>query len=129
MNAKTRKTIIIAICFAVLIAAAVAAWWFTRPETAAGAKTITISVTDAAGVTETFTVNTDAEYLWDAVYPEYVDGADSDFGKWITTVNGYTADEANGEYWLFTKGGEWVDTACDATVIADGDAYEFFIYK
>ena len=129
MKTGTRKTLIIAIVFVVLIAAAAAVWFATRPETQVGGKTITVTVTDAEEKSETMTISTDAEYLWDALYPDHIDGTDGEYGKWITAVNGITADENAGEYWLFTKGGEWVDTACDATVIADGDAYEFFIYK
>ena len=38
------------------------------------------------------------------------------------------AEETANQWWVFTRGGQWVDTACDATPIADGESYEFSIY-
>jgi len=113
----------------VLVIAALLCWKLFAPGTQAGDKTISVEVTHADDSVKEFTLQTDAEYLWDAMAEEgLIDGTDSEYGKWVTLVDGETADEAAGQYWLFTKGGEWVDTACDATPIADGEHYEFFIY-
>lgn len=124
-----KKNILIVIAFVLVIAVVAAVWVFTRPDTDTGDKTITIHVTSPEGKEETLTINTDAEYLWDAMYPDYIDGVDADYGKWVTTVNGDYADDTQGQYWVFTKGGEWVETSCDTTPITDGDTYEFYIYS
>ena len=55
---------------------------------------------------------------------ELISGDDSGATLFVTTVDGYTADSANEEWWCFTKGGEDMMTGVDDTVIADGDKYE-----
>ena len=126
---KQKKTIAAAIVLVVLIAAAFICWRVFAPTANAGSKTISVVITHNDGTSKTETLSTDAETLWDAMREKgLIDGTDSDYGKWVTTVDGETADEANGQFWMFTRGGEWVDTACDATYIADGESYEFFIY-
>ena len=42
----------------------------------------------------------------------------------MKTVNGVTADDAQQQWWCFTKGGEMVNTGVDDTPIADGDTFE-----
>lgn len=129
MNKKTRNALIAVLIVAVLAAGAFLAWKHFSPSATAGDKTITVQVTHADGSEKGFTVRTDADWLWDALYNEgLIDGTDSSYGKWVTTVDGETADEAAGQYWMFTRGGEWVDTSCDTTPITDGETYEFFVY-
>ena len=128
MNKKT-KSIVAVVVVAVLVIAALLCWKLFSPETQTGDKTISVEVTHIDGSVNDFTLNTDAEYLWDAMDEEgLIDGTDSEYGKWVALVDGETADEAAGQYWMFTRSGEWVDTACDATPIADGESYEFFVY-
>ena len=40
------------------------------------------------------------------------------------TVTVVHKDDANQEWWCFTKGGESVNTGVDSTPVADGDAFE-----
>ncbi len=97
--------------------------------TSVGSKAVGVSVTFADGTVTEHELSTDAEFLYDAmVEAELIEATDSEYGKWIVSVEGYAADEAKGEYWLFTKGEEWVMTSVDTTPIADGEHYEFFIY-
>ena len=51
-------------------------------------------------------------------------GDASEYGLFVKTVDGYTVDDANQEWWCFTKGGEQVNTGVDTTPIADGDHFE-----
>ena len=51
-------------------------------------------------------------------------GEESQYGLYVTTVNGLTADESQQQSWCFTKGGEDVMTGVDSTPIADGDHFE-----
>jgi hypothetical protein len=129
MSKKTRNAVIAAAVVVLLALGAFLCWHFLKPGTQQGAKTVAVEVTHADGKTADFTLHTDAEYLWDAMMEQnLVEGKDSQYGKWITAVDGETADEANGHYWMFTKDGAWVDTSCDTTPIADGDHFEFFLY-
>ena len=44
----------------------------------------------------------------------------------VHTVDGETADYSKDHsLWCLTKGGEWLDTGVDETLIADGEHYEF----
>ncbi len=127
-QAKLIAVSVLALCL--LILGAFLCWRVFSPAPQPGDKTIAVTVTHGDGSVRELTISTDAEYLWDAMDEQgLIDGADSEFGKWVTAVDGETADESASMYWMFTRGGEWVDTSCDTTPIADGEAYEFFIYE
>lgn len=128
MGKKTKNLLSVA-AVVIFAAAALLCWKLFSPDTQAGGKTLSVTVTHADGSVRDIKLSTDAAFLWDAMSEEgLIDGTDGEFGKWITAVDGETADENAKQYWMFTKSGEWVDTACDKTPIADGDSYEFFIY-
>ena len=121
---KQKKTIIAVAVLAVLILASVLIWQGTRPETQTGDKTITVSVVTDTETTD-FTIVTDAEYLRQALEQEnLVKGSESEYGLFVTTVNGVTADDSQQQWWRFTRNGEMVETGIDTTPIADGETYE-----
>ena len=75
--------------------------------------------------TTDFTIVTDAEYLRQALEQEnLVEGSESEYGLFVTTVNGVTADDSQQQWWRFTRNGEMVETGIDTTPIADGETYE-----
>ena len=53
-----------------------------------------------------------------------ITGSESEYGLFVETVDGETADSDAQEWWCFTKGGEMLMTGVDDTVIADGEHYE-----
>ena len=107
-----------------VVAALIGIYFATRPATSAADKTITATVV-ANGEEEAFTIHTDEEYLRGALESiDLIAGEESEYGLFVTTVNGITADDANQEWWCFTKGGESLNTGVDTTPIADGDAFE-----
>ena len=53
-----------------------------------------------------------------------IQGTESEFGLFVTTVNGVTVDDSQQQWWRFSKGGEVLMTGVDSTPIADGDAFE-----
>lgn len=120
-----RKTLIIALAaLIVVVAAFVGVWMATRPETQQGDKTITVTVVNKESEKD-FEINTDAEMLRGALDEiDLVQGEEGEFGLFIKTVDGYTADEAAQEWWCVTKGGEDVYTGVESTPIADGEQYE-----
>ena len=107
-----------------VVAALIGVYFATRPATSAADKTITATVV-ANGEEEAFTIHTDEEYLRGALESiDLIAGEESEYGLFVTTVNGITADDANQEWWCFTKGSESLNTGVDSTPIADGDAFE-----
>ena len=102
-----------------------------RQPATSGSKTITVSVFDTVGSTEasnTTTITTDEEYLRGALEQEdsgiSISGSESEYGLFVTTVDGVTADDSKQQWWCFTKGGEMLNTGVDSTPIADGDTFE-----
>ncbi|MEG0833203.1 MAG: DUF4430 domain-containing protein [Oscillospiraceae bacterium] len=126
MNSKTKKILISSgIVLAVLLIAFAVFYFVTRPVGTEGAKTITVQVFHADASTKDFDISTDEEFLRGALEQiGLVKGSESEFGLFITTVDGYTADDAKQEWWCVTKGGETVMTGVDMTPIADGDVFE-----
>ena len=107
-----------------VVAALIGIYFATRPATSAADKTITATVV-ANGEEEAFTIHTDEEYLRGALESiDLIAGEESEYGLFVTTVNGITADDANQEWWCCTIGGESLNTGVDSTPIADGDAFE-----
>lgn len=95
------------------------------PKTSEGSKTVTFEVINAEAESEEFVLHTDAEYLGEVLLSEeLIQGEDSEYGLFVTEVNGITANADNQEWWCFTKGGEMVNTGVDTTPIADGDHFE-----
>ena len=117
---ENKKTLLAVAALAVVAALMLGLWYFTRPETQAGAKTIAVEVVHGE-----FTYHTDAEYLGEVLLAEQLaEGEQGAYGLFITTVDGETAQDSLRQWWCITKGGERVDTGADTTPIADGDRFE-----
>ena len=114
------------IVLAVMVLAALLCWKQFAPQAVEGGKTITVEVVHGDGSEKTFTISTDSENLRGALEQEegLIVGDESEYGLFVTTVDGETADSANEEWWCFTKGGEALMTGVDDTMIADGEQYE-----
>lgn len=114
-------------CGALVAACLLAALLYlqTRPETAAGDKTIDVVVVHGDGSEADFQYQTDAEYLGDVLTENgLVEGTESTYGLFITTVDGETADDSLQQWWCITREGEMLSTGADQTPIADGEQYE-----
>jgi len=123
MTAK-KKNLLIVVALVLVIAVAAAVWVFTRPDTDAGDKTITVDIIYDE-TEKTVEISTDAEYLRGALeQEELVKGDESEYGLFVKEVDGRAADDSKQEWWCFTKGGETVNTGVDDTPIADGDKFE-----
>lgn len=124
MEKKSNKKIIIISCvaLAVLIAAFGIIYCVTRPETAAGSKTINVDIVFAADNTKTVEINTDAEYLGDALKEKnLIEGTKSEYGLFITSVDGVAAGD--GQWWCIKQNGEMTPSGADTTPIKDGDTF------
>ena len=81
--------------------------------------------------TAAVTVNTDAATVGEALLAlNIVAGEDSEWGLYVKTVNGITADyDTDGSYWAFYIDGEYAMTGVDATEIDEDAVYAFAIEK
>lgn len=123
---KNKKAVAAIVVLVVLVAVAAVCWFAFGPKAVAGGKTITVDVTHKDGTMKTFEITTDAEFLRGALEQEnLVQGDETEYGLYILTVDGETADEANQEWWGYTKSGEQVNYGVDSCPIADGEHYEF----
>lgn len=124
-NKRFIKPLIACAALAVVIVAMLMVYNQFKPEINPGAKEITIEVVIPDEETEVFTLHTDAEYLRQALEEEnLIKGSESDYGLFITEVNGRISDDTNQEWWCITKEGAQVNNGVDTIAIADGDKYE-----
>ena len=121
-----KKTIVTAAVLAALVIIAAICWFAFRPQPVQGSTTITIAVTHGNGDVKEFIIHTDEEFLRGAMEQEgLVSGTEGPYGLYILTVDGETVDEANQEWWGYTKSGEMVNYGIESCPIADGDHFEF----
>ncbi|MBQ8247781.1 MAG: DUF4430 domain-containing protein [Lachnospiraceae bacterium] len=110
-----------------LVAALVAVWMIFGAKPQAGAKEITIEVINSADESTVYELNTDAEYLRQAMDEAEgltYDGTEGEYGIMISTVNGEVADyNVDGSYWSFYVNGEYCNYGIDTQPVADGDAF------
>ena len=122
---KKTKIILAVVLLAVLAAAAFFIWKANAPAQQTGSKTVTVEVVHGDGSKKDFNIKTDEQFLRGALEQEkLVQGTEGQYGLFITTVDGETADDAKQQWWCVTKGGAQVNTGVDTTPIADGDIYE-----
>ena len=111
--------------FCVLALVLFLAWRANRPSAVEGAKAVTVEVTHSDGATVEFTYQTDLEYLGELLVQEgLVSGSSSEYGLFVDTVDGETADYSrDGSWWRLTCNGEDAQTGADGVVLCDGDIY------
>lgn len=121
------KKILLAVIALVVVAAVMVGVYFaTRPEPVDGQKTITVTVVHKDGTSKDFTYKTQEEYLGPVLQSEgLVEGEMSEYGLFITAVDGETADySVDQSWWMLCVGEESATTGADAVVIEDGGLYK-----
>lgn len=128
---NNKKTIIALAVLLVLVIGAIVAYYALRPASPARDEsliTIVVAVTHGDGTVNDFSIRTDALNLRGALeQEELIAGDESEYGLYVRTVDGETADESQQQWWCFTKDGEMLMTGVDDTSIADGDHYEIVL--
>ena len=128
---KNKKTIIAVIVFVVLVAAAALVWYFNNPTADAnsGDKTVSVSVVHGDGAKKDFEIKTNEEFLRGALEQEkLIEGDDGEYGLYIMSVDGETADESIQQWWCVNDAeGNMLPTSVDQTAIQDGDIYEIVL--
>ena len=120
-----KKTGFLAVLLVILCIAVSIFYTQNKPKAVTGEKKINIIVVHGNKTENTFTYQTDAEYLAEVLLEnELAEGDSGEYGLFITTVDDQTADSGKQQWWCITKGGEQVNSGADALPIADGDQFE-----
>jgi hypothetical protein len=130
-NTSTKKIAISAIVLAVLIAAFALLYGQFSAKSTAGDKAIVIEVVDESGNSTEYDVDTDAEYLKDAMddLAEADDsfsfsGKDGGYGLMVQVINDKQAIyEEDGAYWALYVNGEYGQYGVTEQPVTDGDTY------
>lgn len=100
-------------------------------EVGEGELSFDFKVVDAEGNETDFLVSTDEETVGAALLAvDLIAGENSEFGLYVKTVNGITADyDVDGSYWAFYVNGEYASAGVDSTDIENGAEYMFKVEK
>lgn len=132
-NAQKKRKGRVIVAVAALVVAAVALFGVYQafvPTGEAGAKEITVIVVHGDKSEKDFTYETDEAYLGGVLKTEgLIDGEESQYGLFIKTVDGETADDSKQQWWSLTKDGERVNTGVDEAPIEDGDQFELTLIE
>lgn len=122
---KNTKIALAVVALVVIVAAMLAAYSLTRPQTQEGSKGFTVTVVHADGSSREFSYRTDEEYVGKVLIAEgLISGEEGPYGLYIQVVDGETAIyEENGAYWAFYENGAYANTGIDLTPITDGQNY------
>lgn len=87
------------------------------------------NVVDPEGKESHFEIHTDEKTVGAALLSlGLIAGEDSEYGLYVKTVNGVTADyEKDQTYWSFYIDGEYAQTGVDMTAVNDGSIYKLAI--
>lgn len=122
---QNRALLIIAIALFAAVLGMALLYPVFAPQTSVGAKNITIQVTDNQQNTTDYSVNTNAEYLRQAMEETKglsFTGTEGQYGLMILSVNGITANwEQDHAWWSIYVNNELANYSIDQQPIADGD--------
>ena len=92
-----------------------------------GSTEFSLTVVNQDGGETQFEIHTDKETVGEALLElELIDGEEGEYGLYVKTVNGITADyDKDGTYWAFYINGEYASTGVDSTKITEGESYSF----
>ena len=127
---SANKVLSLVLCMVLIAAMALmAAGCGSKP--APTGKAFTFVVTDLEGNEKTFNVTTEKATVGEALLDEgLIQGENSDFGLYVTTVDGVSADwDKDQTYWAFYIDGEYAMTGVDATEVTEGATYSFVLTK
>ena len=133
---KNKKLIIGIIGIVAVILILFAVYSKFKPAAEEGTKAYTLEVVDNNAETKTYEGKTDAEFLKDLMDElsdkgdfSY-DGEEVEYGLYINTVNGLTADfDTDGAYWAIYVNGEYGMYGADSQPVEDGSTYRLAYEK
>ena len=127
MSKKNKQILfgVLGLVVAVVVLALVYFGFKAKPKDAGGNKTITLTVVYADASTKDFTIKTNEDYLRGALEQEnLIAGDESEWGLYVKTVDGVTADDAAHQYWALYINDDYASTGVDTTPVNDGDTFK-----
>ncbi len=127
---SNKKIVLGLVALVAVIAILVGAYAMFAPKATEGAKAISIEVIDNQQQSTVYELNTDAEYLRQAMEEAEeqgltFSGTEDQYGMMLDTVNGMRADyNLDGAYWSVMVNGEYGMNGIDTQVVTDGDKYQ-----
>lgn len=119
-----KKIWIAVIALVAVVGIMVGIWVVTRPEAQEGGKTITVEVLHKDGTVNSYTIQTEAETLAEAMNEKGLLGED-DNGMYYT-IDGETTDYSVDEsWWKLLKNGADPNEGANTVTIADGDVFRW----
>lgn len=123
---KSKKILAVALV-AILVAAMAFAYSTFSEKTVEGEKDITIEVVMNDGNATVYEVNTDAQYLIEAMQEAdglTFEGEEGVYGMSVSTINGVRADYTlDGAFWGFYVNEEYCNYGISQQPVEDGDAF------
>ena len=126
-KAKIRTIIIAVMALAVLTATGIFVYqkFFNKADADNSLKTITVEIVFSEENKKVVEITTEAEFLRGALEEKgLIEGSESAYCFYVTTVDGVLADESKRQWWCFTKGGAELNVGVDQIPIEDGDNFE-----
>ncbi len=124
---NNKKIIIGVVALLAALLLALVGYTLLKPEAQVGAKTVEIVVVSEDQSEKAYQVQTDAEYLQQAMDEAEgltYSGTEGDYGLMIDTVNDEVASfEENGAYWGFSVNDEYCNYGIGEQPVADGDIF------
>ncbi len=130
---KNSKKILALIAIVLVVALMAFAYVTFREKPSGGEKSITIEVIDSAQKSVVYELNTDAEFLAQAM--DEADGLvyeaeDGPYGLSVSSINGESAVyEKDGAYWGFYVNGDYCNYGISKQPVNDGDAFQIIYTK
>ncbi len=124
-----KKIMIGAVALIVIIAAFLIIFNVFREKPVQGSKSITLEVLNQEQQTSEYQVQTDAEFLRQAMEEAKgftFDGEEEDYGFTLYTINGETHNwNEDGSYWAVYVNGDYGQYGIDSQPVEDGDIFRF----
>ena len=124
---KKKKITLISVFVAVVAVAAIVALVLNQKSTTAGMKNFKVQiVSERDGYDQTTDCKSDAEFLGEFLRTfEGCEYQESDYGIYVTGVDGMKEDLDNLYWWCISVNGEAAVTGADEIPLQDGDTYNF----
>ena len=130
MNKKNKKILfgVIGLVAAIVVLALLYIAFRPKPEDVGGKKTITVTVVYEDKSTKDFTIKTNEDWLRGALEQEkLISGSESEWGLYVTVVDGVEVDADKNQWWAFYLGDEMLMTGVDTTPVNDGDHFNIIL--
>ena len=130
---KNSKKILALVAIVLMVGLMAFAYVSFKEKPTAGEKSITIEVVNAKEESVTYELNTDAEYLYQAMDEAEgltYEAEDGPYGLSVLSVNGESAIyETDSAYWGFYVNGDYCNYGISEQPVNDGDAFRIVYTK